>query len=532
MILNDKKGWFGSFSAAGKGSAQKYNAFTKKNRRKKAKIYNPFDHHNLKEKAGDIEDNVDIFRINTLEIKSEIKSDQNKKNDKRLLSSFPTSKTRHGLQEDKLFYHNKHIKEGTVIKKQYPPPCTKYNPRFNIILKRSASAPEWKTLTYRRDNFTKKINSKIYINQPNIINNKAGKSFVDMAKQTNRNVSEGFFVARSRPQTTKAKRSESSKTNSTVKSLKKTPSFSKKVTRPSTANIGPRLSRKGSFFRKSIYRKLSSPENENENEVITTQSAEDSYDEYMNIYMKQFKKKNNSFQVQKEEQKEPIKGIDFKKVISREHLDKIEDKKKGVIPFSLPIFKQVRERPIMMVVYDRIKYKNTKTKPFKGIDQSINYDPDKIINKVNNHSIAKPPDFNLMTSRPDDVDPLPAYMKQIYSRSSCYETTSLSLKMNNYANGTFLNPSTSFWPKKSYNKILNLNLLHSNKFLADAIGNKNVFIKKNHSIGKALRFYDKNFNDLLKDELLSKFDGITYKTNKRHNSIDVQDVEKYLLNYD
>ena len=53
MILNDKKGWFGSFSAAGKGSAQKYNAFTKKNRRKKAKIYNPFDHHNLKEKAGD-----------------------------------------------------------------------------------------------------------------------------------------------------------------------------------------------------------------------------------------------------------------------------------------------------------------------------------------------------------------------------------------------------------------------------------------------------------------------------------------------
>lgn len=79
MILNDKKGWFGSFSAAGKGSAQKYNAFTKKNRRKKAKIYNPFDHHNLKEKAGDIEDNVDIFRINTLEIKSELKSDQNKK---------------------------------------------------------------------------------------------------------------------------------------------------------------------------------------------------------------------------------------------------------------------------------------------------------------------------------------------------------------------------------------------------------------------------------------------------------------------
>ena len=83
MILNDKKGRFGSFSAAGKGSAQKYNAFTKKNRRKKAKIYNPFDHHNLKEKAGDktttekISNNVVGFKSesrNYLEVVQEIKA--------------------------------------------------------------------------------------------------------------------------------------------------------------------------------------------------------------------------------------------------------------------------------------------------------------------------------------------------------------------------------------------------------------------------------------------------------------------------
>ena len=78
--------------------------------------------------------------------------------------------------------------------------------------------------------------------------------------------------------------------------------------------------------------------------------------------MKQIKKKNKSFEKKSNEDKKGyVKGIDFTKVISREHLDKIEDKKKAVIPFSLPNFKQVRERPLSMVVYDRIHYKNTKT---------------------------------------------------------------------------------------------------------------------------------------------------------------------------
>ena len=102
------------------------------------------------------------------------------------------------------------------------------------------------------------------------------------------------------------------------------------------------------------------------------------------------------------------------------------------------------------------------------------------------------------------------------------------LKKNNYANGKFLEPDTSFWPKKTYNKIINLNLLHSKKFLADAVGNEKAAGKKVDKIGKALRFYNKNYNDLLKDDLLSKFDGVTFKSNNRHNNLDVKDVESYL----
>jgi hypothetical protein len=44
---------------------------------------------------------------------------------------------------------------------------------------------------------------------------------------------------------------------------------------------------------------------------------------------------------------------------------------------------------------------------------SNNYDPDRILDKVNNHFTANSPNFNLMTSRPTSNvgDPLPFYMK-------------------------------------------------------------------------------------------------------------------------
>ena len=526
MLLNDKKGWYGSFSSAGKGSADKYNVFKmKKNSKSQSNIFNPFEHKGLTGQANEIEDNIDIFRIESIDLLKENKNDTKTKSNIPLSTS-NKNKKRNGIPEEKLYYHNKHVKEGTVIKKQYVPGCTKYNPRYNYILKRSASAPEWRTMTKRKD-YIKKDETKFNIDPPNILNNKAGKAFVDMSKQTQRKIAEGFI--QSRPQTTKPKRFDKENDINTSKSNitfgKLAAPISSKISRPSTAF---KFSRK-STFRRSISQRSISAFTKKDNEEITTESVEDSYDEFRNIYMKQLKKKNKSFEKKSNEDKKGyVKGIDFTKVISREHLDKIEDKKKAVIPFSLPNFKQVRERPLSMVVYDRIHYKNTKTAEFKGIDMSVNYDPNKILHLVNNHTSVKPPNFNLMTSRPDDADPLPAYMKQIYSRASCYETTSLSLKMNNYANGKFLEPDTSFWPKKTYNKIINLNLLHSKKFLADAVGNAKAAGKKVDKIGKALRFYNKNYNDLLKDDLLSKFDGVTFKSNNRHNNLDVKDVESYL----
>ena len=44
-----------------------------------------------------------------------------------------------------------------------------------------------------------------------------------------------------------------------------------------------------------------------------------------------------------------------------------------------------------------------------------------------------------------------------------------------------------------------------------------------------MKFYNKNYEELLKDELLSRFDNVTYKTIERNKSVDMKEMEKYLL---
>jgi hypothetical protein len=70
--------------------------------------------------------------------------------------------------------------------------------------------------------------------------------------------------------------------------------------------------------------------------------------------------------------------------------------------------------------------------------------------------------------------------------------TEKALKMNNFSDGKFSTAFTSFWPKKSFNKIINLNLLNSAKF------KENVGIRgdedgksgeMNDYIQKSMKFY-------------------------------------------
>ena len=317
---------------------------------------------------------------------------------------------------------------------------------------------------------------------------------------------------------------------------------------------------------------LDGEEVKNENDLNSSSSeSKDSYEEFRYIYEKQIKRKsNNNYTNSKlsfsknnnninyvknpkiKSKKEPnknkerkrrpqttikrrkntyIKTIDFDKIISREYLENIADKKKSLIPFSLPNFKQVRERPIMMVVYDRVRHLKNKPKEIQGIEPSMYSDPYINLDKINNHISVNPPNFDRISSRPYDNNPLPSYMKKNFTGEAVYSLTDQSLKMNNYTNGKFIKNYTSFWPKKTYNKIINLNLLNSDAFINNVIGDKKKLEKENNYIAKSMKFYNKNYDDLMKEGMLHRFDNVTYKTIKKENRFDQKDMEKFLRNY-
>ncbi len=67
--------------------------------------------------------------------------------------------------------------------------------------------------------------------------------------------------------------------------------------------------------------------------------------------------------------------------------------------------------------------------------------------------------------------------------------------MNKFSDGKFAQTQTTFWPKKSYNKIVNLNLLSSRKFVENVGLNQENNASKinevNDYIQKSMKFYSK-----------------------------------------
>ena len=183
-----------------------------------------------------------------------------------------------------------------------------------------------------------------------------------------------------------------------------------------------------------------------------------------------------------------------------------------------------------MVVYERPTYKkNNKHTPLQGITPDMYNDIYKYLEYTNNHTRCVPPNFEKMKARPViDDSPLPLYMKGTVSRGACETVNETSLKMNNFAEGKFLSGYTSFWPKKSFNKIVNLNLLRSDAFLSYLINNRGNVRNANNYITKSMKFYRKNYEDLLKEGLLTRFDNVTFKTIKHGIRKDVRNIDNFL----
>ena len=210
------------------------------------------------------------------------------------------------------------------------------------------------------------------------------------------------------------------------------------------------------------------------------------------------------------ERKNKIKGPEFDKIISREYYDNLNDNGISLIPFAVNNYKQVRERALSMVQYNTKKTFKKKLDFFKGmeIEQYLNIP----INYIQHKNYV--PAFNKMHTRPmDDGNPLPIFMKGVVSRNACDMTSNISLKMNSFADGKTRGNYNTCLPKKSFNKVVNLNLMNYQELKKYIKMNKDLLFEGDDYILKSIKFYNRNYKDLLK-ETTSNFDNITYKTIK------------------
>lgn len=85
-----------------------------------------------------------------------------------------------------------------------------------------------------------------------------------------------------------------------------------------------------------------------------------------------------------------------------------------------------------------------------------------------------------------------SFKQKIYNKQSANLLTEESLKMNNFADGKFSNTTTCFWPKKTFNKIINLNLMNSTKFKENlGLNSEMKNTEVDNYIQKSMRFYSK-----------------------------------------
>ena len=577
LIPNKKKGWYGCFSEVGRRAArlnfliskEPVSTDIKSKFSKKSLLISAFEASENKNaelliKAND--DNLDIFSIDETD---KLKLEQLAKNS--LLKEEKKSQTNkinsfnQNSNSKKFYYYHIFKKKKEKKMDRGNPPCTKYNPRYTSIFRRTASSPSWSTMKARGKLFEQKVDEHpFYIKHKNILDTMAGKSFIDMKKQKqiknapnlkDRNIytlkknksavmtpknkfrRDKLSIVnknRKRPYSginTRLRREnysfnlKSKLEENSIEYNNKNRNRNKKMINNKSTNLKRNKIIEVDFDKSTITKlnkstiskSISNLKSENSKEPIDT--SEDSYDSYKHIYKKKIKhKKVNIYD--EIFTKEIIKAPDFKQMISRENLQQLKDDKIPIVPYLLPNFSLIRDRPIMMVVYDRKYHKINRNKrdSLIRVDNTFYYDPNEVLTKINNYTNLHPPNFKMMSSRPDDDDPLPSYMKRIYSRNGCYDITQLSLKLNNYKNRGFAKIHSSFFPKKSFNKIVNLNLLKSKKFLNNVIGEKKTFYRQFRGLGNSLKFYNKNYEEIIRDNLLEKFDNVTYKTiEKEHN---------------
>ena len=222
-------------------------------------------------------------------------------------------------------------------------------------------------------------------------------------------------------------------------------------------------------------------------------------------------------------------SINFTKSLSREQYNYATRNREGVRPFFNPKYNLVEPRSLTMVLYNKkIKRKSTPRR-LVGIDSNLFYEPDKIINKVNNHKENGAPNFKYMLNKYEENGKLPLHMHNLFNRGSLEIITEKGLKMNNFSETSSKIDISTFCQKKSFNKIINYSLLKNEK----VNGNLEKLIKKlssNRKIKNIMEFYTKNLDDDKIQFTGIKFDSVTLKSIKPIGELTQREKKLFNLN--
>lgn len=501
MFENNAKGWHGSYSIVGRSSAEKYHLILIKDlilseRVKKKKVKTLFSpDENIKDEKEKTENKTDIFEEPPIREKlDKIREDASKR--KEICEPYSSYHI-----PERYKYHQHHHRElhnyNTILSQNKKYSGSNYNPKRDYIWKKTITGPSWDIMSGREK---KDIKIKEYLNsnknsknKMNDFKNKNSLTFDNNLKLNKNNDKNQFSIVNN----IKRMNETFVYNGHGVPMIKQT----RRGDLPITYDLRIRNDK---------------PFEIKENDINNAN----------NTFIKKGKEKKNILKNKKEltnlkklniknyRNKERVKinhCIDFSKGLTRQQYNKLYEIKKDVHPLSIPNYSQVEPRCLTMVSYNSKKNRNIIKKYIKGVDNTLFYDPDKIINKVNNHKEVSVPNFKIMVSRPDDQGPLPSYMIKKFDRASLETITQKGLKMNGYANVGFKTYSSSFYPKRSFNKIINYNLLNSDKFVDSNLDGLLDKINNNKQIKKMVEFYSINSEDNF-DINNPKFDAITFRT--------------------
>ena len=565
MAENEAKGWYGSYSLEGKIYAEKFNNIIHKDEIlkgefRKIKIHDLFTPDNPK--INHIDDHLNILKIYSFEDNAFHKAQKKQKKKTESLTKMKNEK--HSF---KLFFHNNHCASNEKwLKKIGPnPECTKYNPNYKYIWPKLLTGPKWEKLSGRYQKT--EIDNRDFCSNKYILNSGESKCFVNMNKTTQRGSFIDFKDIKlkgekhfTKDSNTKIKKglaydlTEGGRPRTFMNCFYRLKSSYKNNKNPKVLiNLKnhSKMNKKNNLTEENLVSKISQAiqvkkDKNNKNENIKTEEGDDiTYSEFSDI--KSFSIKKNNFKSKnnlkdsnlatmgtEEINYYKIKNTapDFSKIISREKRQKLNQNKTKTdnIPFFMPNLSFVKENPKVFTLYKKNKsYVKDKRRDIMGLYSSFNYNPDLIIEKYNNHPTTNGPLFKNMVSRPNKKgSPLPSYMQHIHDRSSIYVVTDKSLQLNKYADGKYIPATSSFFPKKSFNNIINLGLINS-KVFKENNPDEDIQAKKKR-ITKKLSLNNVNCKELIDEGALSKFDNFCYKTIlKKKKKVN---INKLIMNFE